>query len=345
VSMGSSSRDEFSRDEVPVQAGSASKAVSLPGAGSLAAAAARAGVPLDSDNTASSWTLGAAMHVYSPGDLLQALPGAQNVDSNGVEVYRAGDEGTVSRIYYEAGRRACCEIVWSRTGRKSNETRPRQRFRFVQRQNLMVGDLLLVLPGRKCAMNDVELCAAGDEVTVVRFGRTVSSSATEDYLEVACARTGKLCTAPRASWMSVFHFLRRQTLEVGDLIQALPGSRAVLNSEGHEVYADGDQGTVMRFYHRQVAPKEGKSQEDSDNSSGGRSSTGRWRNTEERMEIFWARSGKRSHELAAHWMQHFFLVPKAGPEVSWPNRFSKSTASSSTQGYGNPNELESNPPG
>jgi len=46
-----------------------------------------------------------------------------------------------------------------------------------------------VLPGRKCAMNDVELCAAGDEVTISRFGTTLSQATTEEYLEVACART------------------------------------------------------------------------------------------------------------------------------------------------------------
>jgi len=239
-------------------------------------------------------------YTIMPGDLLQALPGVSFLDS-GVDVYRAGDEGTVTRFFQEESTgEECVEITWARTGRKSGEACPRERFRFIRRQVLTLGDLLQALPGRECVLGGVEHCRSGDEGTVSRFRKSALDG--EELVEVTCARTGKVGTVALGSWMEAFRFVCRQVMEVGDTIRALPSVE--LQDLSGELYRAGEEGIVTCLY-REVG-------------------TG-----EDRMEVMWLRSGRKSDE-SARWMRWFRLVPRTAAPSSparWPNRFSAAWAS------------------
>jgi len=237
-------------------------------------------------------------HMILPGDLIEAPPGMNFVD-DGIDIYRGGDTGTVSRVYHEdSTREECAEVTWSRTGRKSGESCPRERFKFLRRQNLALGDLLEALPGRECILGGVEHFKAGDEGTVSRFRKGADG---EELVEVTCQRTGKVGTVVLSTWMEAFRFVRRQALEVGDTIVALPGVE--LEDDGVQLYGVGDEGVVTCFYFEE--------------------STG-----EDRMEVMWIRTGRKSDE-SARWMRWFRLLLRTSiadgaspPSASrWPNRF------------------------
>lgn len=228
-----------------------------------------------------------SVHQIAAGDLLQALPGVSFSDG-GVDVYRSGDLGTVSRVFREAtpthsssAGDESVEVTWARTGRKSGEACPRDRFRFVRRQVLAPGDLLQALPGREYAINGVEYCRSGDQCTVSRLRRGADSG--DQVVEVVCARTGRATPVALGAWMEAFVFVRRQSLEIGDILQALPGVELPEGDGTAFIYRSGDEGTVLRF-HR----------------SGGR---------EQRIEVWWANSRRRSDE-SARWMQWFRLASR-----------------------------------
>lgn len=234
-----------------------------------------------------------AGHVLEPGDLLQALPGVSFTEK-GVDIYRSGDEGTVTRLDKDAtSGHEFVEVMWARTGRKSGQPAPLNRFRFVRRQPLAIGDMMLVLPGRKCTVQGVEVTRAGDEGTVSRFRRAKADG--YELVEVTCARTGRVCTLARANWMDVFQFVRSQRLEVGDMIQALPGIE--LMDDSQELYREGDVGRVVCFY----------------TETGG----------EDRMEVFWQRTCRKSDESAS-WPRWFRLLSSrnAQSQTMWQRRFS-----------------------
>lgn len=234
-----------------------------------------------------------AGHVLEPGDLLQVLPGVSFTEK-GIDIYRSGDEGTVTRLHKDAATgQECVEVMWARTGRKSGQPAPLNRFRFVRRQPLIIGDLMHVLPGRKCTVQGVEVCRAGDEGTVSRFRRAKGEG--YELVEVTCARTGRVCTLARANWMDVFQLVSRQRLEVGDAIQALPGIE--LMDASQELYRAGDEGRVACFYQE---PGTG----------------------EDRMEVLWMRTSRKSDE-SAQWARWFRMVSSRSQEKQGPfqNRF------------------------
>jgi len=167
------------------------------------------------------------------GDLIQALPGVYLVARgdptpgdgwrNDVEIYSAGDEGTVMG-FPTTGRKqqTYIEVMWARSGLKSVEEGLQQRFRFLRRQTLAVGDLLQALPGRNCVIDGKDICRSGDVATLSRFISAKGAKCGE-FIEVVCARTGKLCSVEKHAWMSVFRVVRHQVLEAGDLLEVLPG--------------------------------------------------------------------------------------------------------------------------
>lgn len=208
------------------------------------------------------------------GDRIQAMPGASFLDE-GVDIYRPGDEGTVSRVFREECSE-CVEVTWSRTGRKSGEAAPRQRFRFLQRQVLRLGDLVQTLPGREHLLG-VE--GSDGEGTVSRLRR----SGDDEVVEVTCARTGRVGAVPLSAWMEAFRLVRHQSLQVGDVLQSLPGIDLV--EGGAELYRPGDEGVVTCFYREE-------------------------RTGEERMQVTWLRSGRKSDESAL-WMRWFRLLPRS----------------------------------
>lgn len=245
-----------------------------------------------------------AGHVLQPGDLLQVLPGVSFSDK-GIETYGPGDEGTVSRLHKDSATdQECVEVMWARTGLKSSQPAPLSRFRFVRRQPLAIGDLMHVLPGRKCTVQSVEVCRAGDEGTVSRFRRAKGDG--YELVEVMCARTGRVCTLARASWMDVFQRNSRQRLEVGDTIQALPGIE--LKDDSQELYRPGDEGKVTCFYTEPGTD-------------------------EDRMEVMWIRTSRKSDE-SAQWARWFRLVSSKSqqrPEEQRHNRFTASSPAAAPQ--------------
>lgn len=254
----------------------------------------------------------APAHVFVVGDRVQVLPGCSQSDNLGQQLYVAGDEGTIMQVDEGSAKKERLEIVWSRTGLKTWEDEPHGRFEFVTRQTLAIGDLLVALPGRTCSLAGVELCTGGDEVTIARFGK---SKTQEPLVEVVCSRTGKSCSVAQSSWMNVFRYDHHQVLEVGDIIVALPCVQPVFDSSGTRVYSEGDEGSVTKFCQRQRASG------NADSPSGPK--IGRWRDAEERMEVFWAGSGRTTDESAPDWMRYFRMKRAADP--SWPNRFTRSS--------------------
>mmetsp|Transcript_64458 Transcript_64458/g.181362 ORF Transcript_64458/g.181362 Transcript_64458/m.181362 type:complete len:367 (+) Transcript_64458:136-1236(+) len=229
----------------------------------------------------------AKQHVLKIGDVLQALPDPSGANTD--TYFKAGDEGTVLDFYLDSTTaEELFSITWARTKKtsimlKSSWTAS---FAFVRRQGLEVGDLLQVLPFKQYTTEDGTVYyKAGDEGTLRDFYEEDG----EDRFSVVWARTGKISVMAKEFWFQNFRILRQQVLEVGDLLQAIPG-REYVDSEGSECAHAGDEGTLEEFFKEDAtgAPC---------------------------FSIVWARTGKRSSCWKAAWMEHVRLLQKQDPRA------------------------------
>lgn len=104
-------------------------------------------------------------------------------------------------------------------------------------EQLSPGDLVQVLPGNRM----VGFYEAGDEGTVQEFCKGADG---EERIQIVWAQSGKAASI-KVGGMSAVRLIRKQVLEAGDVIEALPGMELV--SEEKEYYKAGDEATVLEF--------------------------------------------------------------------------------------------------
>jgi len=215
----------------------------------------------------------------SVGDLVQALPGAEFVDPNGVMHFQPGDVGTVITFRRtDDAKQARVSVLWVRTRQTSIlSDQAWSSFQFIRTQKPKVGDLLQALPGIEgIEKTRMDLFEAGDVGTVIDFKREVGAAGATASFTILWARTEKVSVITPVSWMW-FRFLLKQEPRVGDMLQALPGMDG-------EHFSEGDVGTVSSFF-------------ESDGTG------------EACFSIEWQRTGQVSSYTKAPWIVRFRLIP------------------------------------
>jgi predicted DNA-binding WGR domain protein len=144
---------------------------------------------------------------------------------------------------------------------------------------LVLGDHLKARSGKQFINADgKEFYKEGDQGIVINLYTTDKG---EECVKIVWDRTGNTSTMRMAVWMDCFEFMQHQALPklaLGDRLKARPG-HTFINADGKELYKEGDQGTVAKFYLTDES--------------------------EERMRIVWDRTGSTSTVLMAVWMQHY----------------------------------------
>lgn len=143
---------------------------------------------------------------------------------------------------------------------------------------LKLGDQVEVLPNRCLVDRDgVEYFRENDLGSIIGIGL----GETGLDVEVMWARTGRSSVSPMSSWSDLYRRKGAQHLELGDLLQALPGRH--FSYSGLEYYKGGDMGTVkgiaLDFHDKQ-----------------------------EVLEIVWDRTGKTTTHPKATWAQDYARV-------------------------------------
>jgi hypothetical protein len=105
-------------------------------------------------------------------------------------------------------------------------------------EQLSIGDVVQVLPGNRL----LGFYEAGDEGTVQEFNAADDG---DDRIHIVWAGSGKSASISKKSCMTAVRLVRKQNLEVGDVIEALPGMELV--REDKEYYRGGDRATVIEF--------------------------------------------------------------------------------------------------
>lgn len=105
-------------------------------------------------------------------------------------------------------------------------------------EQLNIGDIVEVLAGNRMA----GFYEAGDEGTVQEFHPGDDG---DERIQIVFAGSGKAASINKKSCMTAVRLVRKQDLEVGDVIEALPGMELV--QEGREYYKAGDRATVIEF--------------------------------------------------------------------------------------------------
>mmetsp|Transcript_67071 Transcript_67071/g.106155 ORF Transcript_67071/g.106155 Transcript_67071/m.106155 type:complete len:449 (-) Transcript_67071:155-1501(-) len=103
-------------------------------------------------------------------------------------------------------------------------------------EELCVGDLVRATDGNRL-VGFYEACDEGtvQEVYIDEDG--------EQRFRIVWAQSGKAASVRRKDVLGALYFVRKQTLESGDTVQALPGME--LTREGKEYYKAGDEATVI----------------------------------------------------------------------------------------------------
>jgi predicted DNA-binding WGR domain protein len=160
---------------------------------------------------------------------------------------------------------------------------------------LTLGDHLKACSGKQFINADgKEFGKDGDQGTVINLYTTDKG---EECVKIVWDRTGNTSTMRMAVWMDCFEFMQHQALPklaLGDRLKARPG-HTFINADGKELYKEGDQGTVAKFYLTDES--------------------------EERMRIVWDRTGSTSTVTMAVWMQHYELMQhQALPKLALGDR-------------------------
>jgi len=142
---------------------------------------------------------------------------------------------------------------------------------------LQPGDLVESLDG-----NELEGFYKPGDVGVVQSFQAVSD---ELRIHVVWHGTGRVCATRTPEWQSCLRLLRREVLEVGDVVEVLPDRTLTVDKQ--EVYRFGDQGTVLNFA----------------GEAGGAEPS--------HVRIVWTRSQGVSDILVGTWMTVFRLLKKA----------------------------------
>mmetsp|Transcript_19082 Transcript_19082/g.34566 ORF Transcript_19082/g.34566 Transcript_19082/m.34566 type:complete len:426 (+) Transcript_19082:102-1379(+) len=98
---------------------------------------------------------------------------------------------------------------------------------------LAVGDLVQALPG--CSLEDIY--APGDE------GIVQATFVDEDRIHIVWSRSGRACSVRKFEWAKSFKYIKKQEVDVGDVVKVLPGLG--LSMDGIEYYRGGDEGIVV----------------------------------------------------------------------------------------------------
>lgn len=147
-------------------------------------------------------------------------------------------------------------------------------------QKLAAGDLVEALPESSCP----PLYEGGDHGTVFRLDVKDNG---ERRVLIAWARSGAISSVAEENWDARMKFVRKQQLEVGDLVRGLPGKD--LSTEV-EYYSAGDEATVVGVLDRGTQ--------------------------EEHLNMVWARTGKVSSVATANWMACVVLLTKQAERLS-----------------------------
>lgn len=105
-------------------------------------------------------------------------------------------------------------------------------------EQLTVGDVVQVLPGNRL----VGFYEPGDEGTVQGFH---TGDDGDERIQIVWSASGKAASINKQGCMSAVRLLSKQDLEVGDVIEALPGMELV--REDKDYYQAGDRATVIEF--------------------------------------------------------------------------------------------------
>mmetsp|Transcript_7904 Transcript_7904/g.18514 ORF Transcript_7904/g.18514 Transcript_7904/m.18514 type:complete len:427 (-) Transcript_7904:26-1306(-) len=132
---------------------------------------------------------------------------------------------------------------------------------------LAVGDLVQALP--ECSLEDIY--GPGDE------GIVQATFVDEDRIHIVWSRTGRACSVRKCEWSKSFKYIKKQEVDVGDVMKVLPGLG--LNMDGVEYYRGGDEGIVVNCENDDVS-------------------------------IAWKRTAQESATTKATWMTFCALVQK-----------------------------------
>eukprot|EP00928_Gymnodinium_smaydae_P015083 TRINITY_DN1552_c0_g1_i1.p1 TRINITY_DN1552_c0_g1~~TRINITY_DN1552_c0_g1_i1.p1 ORF type:complete len:501 (+),score=132.93 TRINITY_DN1552_c0_g1_i1:1158-2660(+) len=241
-----------------------------------------------------------------PGDAVEALPGQECI-VDGVEFYKAGDEGIVLSICADQQDSATARddqkrlrVLWSRTQKASDlpfqswmsscrlmrtgDGKPPAAQQAAAALALSPGDL--VRAQAEAAVSGI--CAAGDEGTVQSI-IAASDGDREPRALIVWASTGKALSMRKADWAARLVVLRRQRPEPGDTVEALPGQERIV--DGVEYYKAGDEGIVLSIC---------TDQSDLATAS----------DEQKRLRVLWSRTRKASDLPFASWMSSCRLARK-----------------------------------
>lgn len=160
-------------------------------------------------------------------------------------------------------------------------------------EQLGIGDVVQVLAGNRL----VGFYEAGDEGTIQDF---YLGDDGEERVRVVWAQSGKTASIIKKTGLSAVRLVRKQVLEVGDVVEALPGMELV--REDREYYKSGDQATVIEFRAEGTTPN---------------------------ARVLWTRTGVVSDLPQATWMSFVRVVQKGGGIA----KSSGSSAKNSAAGY------------
>jgi len=158
-------------------------------------------------------------------------------------------------------------------------------------EQLDIGDVVQVLPGNRL----VGFYEPGDEGTVQEFNLGEDG---DERIQIVWAQSGKSASIKKGTCMSAVQLVRKQDLEVGDVIEALPGMELV--REDKEYYQGGDRATVIEFRNEP-----------------GQSKLAR---------VLWERTNVVSDLPKAKWMSFVRVVQKGGGIAGGPGSPQRSTA-------------------
>jgi len=140
-------------------------------------------------------------------------------------------------------------------------------------RQLEIGDLVEALPGNE--MNG--FYGSGDQGTVQSL---FSKDDGEKRIQIVWVSSGKALSSRQDGWATTLRWIRKQTLDVGDTVEALSGKELII--DGSEYYRARDEGAVVTIGDAHV-------------------------------RLYWTRTGKVSDVPTVTWMSVCSLVRKLRP--------------------------------